>query len=411
MQAMEVMVKCAVGLLLLLVGSVAVTGCGDDEGARGVQVVRRDSAGVEIVENHAEAAALPLEWRIDTVPAVDIGQVEGDPTYELFRVTGTGVMPDGNIVVLNGGTQELRFYDERGSFVDATGGSGEGPGEYQFPFLLAGPSYDTLHIFDRNRRLSFVALDGTFVRSWTPRGAIARPIGMMSPGRLITRDGSASARPDTPEGMMRDDILYEIVDLESEVHDTVALFEGQQLLLSRFDLGDGRLTLAFTPVPLDVAPSAAVTPGFLFVTPGKLPEVLVYDSTGALRRIFRLLQRAMPVMRQDFDRAVDALVAEVDDAQEAAAIRRRHERMPLPESMPVFRRLLVDEVGHVWVEKFDPESNLRHDWIVIDPTGRLMGHIVTPAGVTMHQIGRDYILGHTRDELDIEHVVRYKLSR
>jgi hypothetical protein len=79
--------------------------------------------------------------------------------------------------------------------------------------------------------------------------------------------------------------------------------------------------------------------------------------------------------------------------------------------MPVFRRLLVDEVGHVWVEKFDPESDLRHDWVVIDPNGRVSGHIRTPAGVTVHQIGSNYILGHKRDELDIEHVVRYGLDR
>jgi hypothetical protein len=387
-----------------------LSACALEDSSSAAELVRRDSAGIAIVENPAAAAQAQLDWTLDTVPDFDIGQLEGEAPYELFRVTGVAGLPDGRIVILNGGTQELRFFDGRGTFIESAGGRGDGPGEYQFPRLVPRAAYDTLHIFDSNRRLSFVSTDGAFIRSWTPTGPIGPPVGLIAAGKLVTRDGSASAGPNTPEGIMRDDMAYEIVDLASEAHDTVAEIEGQSLLFSRFEIG-GRVALGFTAVPLDVAPSAAVAPNRLYITPGKVSDVLAFDSLGTLRQIFRIVQPTQTVSRAQFDRVVDEVVAQARDEAEAASLRRRYGQMPVPEIMPVFRRLLVDALDHLWVEVFDGEGDQRHEWIVFDPTGRALGRIETPAGVTIDQIGSDFLLGHMRDDADVEHVARYRLVR
>lgn len=41
----------------------------------------------------------------------------------------------------------------------------------------------------------------------------------------------------------------------------------------------------------------------------------------------------------------------------------------------------------------------------------MLGFVETPKGLRIDQIGEDYILGHFRDELDVEHVQVWPLKR
>jgi hypothetical protein len=59
-----------------------------------------------------------------------------------------------------------------------------------------------------------------------------------------------------------------------------------------------------------------------------------------------------------------------------------------------------------WV--VDPEGA---DWIVLDQQGRTVARVRTPPGVMVLEIGSDYILGLSRDELDVESVSLYRLQR
>ncbi len=69
-------------------------------------------------------------WTLAPEPDVSIGVLEGDPPYQLFRVTGAVRLGDGTIVVTNVGTQELRYFDSTGAFLRSAGGRGKGPGEF-----------------------------------------------------------------------------------------------------------------------------------------------------------------------------------------------------------------------------------------------------------------------------------------
>jgi hypothetical protein len=113
--------------LLLIVLSFAV-GCG--AGERPQAHTSRDSAGVTIVENRRGAWGRRDSWRLSQTPLLDIGVCEGDPSYELFDAHSSVRLTDGTIVVANGGTQELRWYDATGTFVRSVGRSGGGPGEF-----------------------------------------------------------------------------------------------------------------------------------------------------------------------------------------------------------------------------------------------------------------------------------------
>ena len=121
---------------LVSAAALPLVSCAGGEGG-GAAFTERDSAGVTIVENVRGSWSEAQSWRLSPEPAVDIGVLEGAPEYQLFRVGGALRLDDGRIVVANGGTGELRFYDEAGSYLSASGRKGEGPGEFKRPVGIA----------------------------------------------------------------------------------------------------------------------------------------------------------------------------------------------------------------------------------------------------------------------------------
>jgi hypothetical protein len=90
----------------------------------------RDSAGVRIVENARPVWAPAEALRLSLSPALVIG-TRPEPSYELSRVAGAARLSDGRIVIADGGSLQLRFFDSQGVFSNAVGGPGEGPGEFR----------------------------------------------------------------------------------------------------------------------------------------------------------------------------------------------------------------------------------------------------------------------------------------
>jgi hypothetical protein len=114
-----------------LLTSIACAGGSDARDATTV----RDSAGVAIVDN--DVAALTDVCGIGDRPEITIGAADAGPDYELYRVFGASRLSDGRIVLVNQGSQQLRFYDAAGRFLDAVGRAGRGPGEFADAFYRA----------------------------------------------------------------------------------------------------------------------------------------------------------------------------------------------------------------------------------------------------------------------------------
>ena len=116
---------CAVLTLLTL-----TLACGQDPQTSGGLVSEaRDSAGILIVENARPPDASRLGWRIGPEPDVSIGVLEGEEPYMLHWVGGATRLPDGRIVVANGGTQEVRVFDRTMDGISRPGGEKEGAPE------------------------------------------------------------------------------------------------------------------------------------------------------------------------------------------------------------------------------------------------------------------------------------------
>jgi hypothetical protein len=75
-------------------------------------------------------------------------------------------LDDGRIVVANGGSQELRYFDGEGTFLFSVGQEGEGPGEFRRPTRVRRAGPDTLLVWDQSlRRISYLSSAGTYLGS------------------------------------------------------------------------------------------------------------------------------------------------------------------------------------------------------------------------------------------------------
>lgn len=386
----------------LLAACVLVTACGAS-GPSQADVLHRDSAGVAIIESPASLALAPLPWSVDTQPQLTIGQLDGELAYQLHRLSGVAATPEGGMLVVNGDPAELRFYDSTGQFLRAAGRAGDGPGEFRFPLLVPFPGSDSIWIYDRVGRFSVFSVDGGFGRVHTLR--VGFPVGVLPGGRVLTDENTARAGMDTPEGIMQSDVLYELVDPATGARDTVAEVSGQAL----YTIGGARPS--FTQVPFDVATSAAVSANHFFLTEGEAPEIRVYNEEGALRAIWRLGVKRESVSRGAFTAVAESRLSFARTAADSMELRRRYGRMPVPPHRPSIQRLLVDRQGHLWAERFEIDPARPRQWFVLDPTGRALGVVETPARFVIEEVGEDYLLGRWPAGDAVERVERFGLRR
>ena len=170
-------------------------------------------------------------------------------------------------------------------------------------------------------------------------------------------------------------------------------------------------------IPFDILPDAALGKDGFYLTLGedRGPEILEYDTSGRLRRVIRLAESMVAPSSEDLDEYTEFQIDRrnvLDYYRETSFDRDkpRYEQMPLPKIIPVFSRLLVDDVGWLWAElyRFDVRQPVR--WLVFGPNGEGLGSVDMPPDLHVWQIGHDFVLGVWEDENEVEYVRRHALT-
>lgn len=137
--------------------SSAVFGCDQaplGDAAENATVTIRDSAGVEIVENHAPEHGAGQFWTIDAEPefvlggSEDLSGLADDSAQLIWRVVGLARLPDGRVAVLSSENRQLMLFEPSGELSRIIGRAGEGPGEFTRPEKLQFLPPDTLVVWD-----------------------------------------------------------------------------------------------------------------------------------------------------------------------------------------------------------------------------------------------------------------------
>jgi hypothetical protein len=394
---------CASALLLLL-------GCEGVGSGGSPSVQTRDSAGVRVVAN-AGSAPGGLGWTVDGAPLVSIGG-DGGRGGPLFQVTDAMRLGDGRIVVASAGTRQVRIYGADGRLLREMGRAGEGPGEFRAPFWLDRLRGDSIAAWDPAlRRLSIFTPSGDFVRAVTPsslQGVFPQAIGVLPDGRFILASSTGTQVLPPPGQARRDTAAYVVIDSTGAAVDTLGRFPGAEMIA----VGTPSTGFLLRPLPFGRQTVTAVRDGHLYVGTGERYEIAAYGSDGELRAVYRAARNSVPVTREDVRDYRRMLVTLGGNAQASAQAAKVLDDAPVPATMPPLTALEVDSAGHLWVQDPQKPGDARGSvWTVFAADGRVRGTVRLPAGLTVKQIGSDWVLGVVVDEDQVEHVRVHRLRR
>ncbi|NIM49399.1 MAG: hypothetical protein GTO22_09105 [Gemmatimonadales bacterium] len=387
---------------------IALSSCGREPPRQ--QVLVRDSAQVEIVQYALGTEAGLAAWELSPSPLLQIGAFEGEPEYQLYQATGATRLPDGSIVVANAGTHELRFYDTAGRFLQAVGQEGGGPGEFQRLSSVWRVGGDSLVTWDwGSSRLTFFDAAGRFGRTVTltlveGRG-LPLPVGVLPDGQLLVA-AIGFPSPNVTSGVLQDTAaLYRCTALGEPI-DSLRQFPFSDLQLFTTQHGPSVTRLPFgrrTQV-------GTVADGF-FIGAGEAYEIRFYSSDGTLRRIVRREHRPRTVTDADVQRYKERRLATASEMERTRFdLERRLDETEYPATMPAYGNALVGRDDNLWVADYQPLGEGGH-WTAFDRYGRMVAALETPPGFVVFEFGSDYVLGRSRDELDVERVQLYALVK
>ncbi len=421
-EALHVPPTLAPSLRAILLPALVLAGCaGDPAPPLDTEILRGDSAGVEIVTLRLAEEGIP---RFGPAPGPDleIGVASGEDPYLMDRVMGAVRLSRGGMAVLDAGWRELRRYDGEGRFLGRSGGAGDGPGEFRSPgrlFLLPG---DSLVVFDRgHQRMSVFTDDGAFVRSHpvAPREVfgIWEAEGVTGEGNLLITT-FVGEDPSLPGPYFAPEVVGLFRGTSGTWIPVDSVGGTESALVERA----GGLTSAIRPFgrKSDFASSGR----HIFVLDGRESRsIRVYSSDGRLTRILRveLPRIAVDPARTEawiesfFELNADALA----DERIAEHWRYGFARVAPPPEIPVFRSLTVDREGNVCAERHGPAETTPPTYLCFSPEGEPLRRVVFPPGLHRSgfprqdpgvEIGAGHILGTWRDEMGVSRVRLYSLE-
>ena len=397
--------------LLVTVVGLVIAACSSPE--RTPTYTLRDSAGVMIAENRGIGWRPDEAWYLSASPVVQIGVVEGDESYQLNGVTNAFRLTDGRIVIANGGTQEFRFFDATGKYLHTAGGRGGGPGEFRYMASSSHTAGDTLlawNIFSGVMRFS---PSGTYLgQTRLEIATLFEPPFFSESGDLLP-DGSLLLQlyeggPARPPGLLRPKAGFVRVTPSTGEQDTLGFYGGNENFIVRINDRPVANTAPFARRTV-----TASNDRLIYIGDTERYEIRVFDFDGKLRMLIRRDAEPMAVTPDDisaFERRYREFVTRIPEGRRTE-LERWLDEVAYPDTKPAFRSLAADLAGHLWVEGTTGSLGDAGRWSIFGPEGRLLGQLTTPNGLSILEIGSDYVLARWRDDMDVEYVRLYDLIK
>ena len=394
-------------LTLALLGSVlGAASCGDN----------MDSGSQGTLES----------WRLSEEPSVVIGGADERENYLLHQVVGAARLADGRIVIANGGSLELKYYDPEGKHLFNAGGAGEGPGELLPPLsYFARLPGDSILVASFRSGFTRFGPDGGYASSvpyelplhglcWYGEGNDLLPDGSFLMRylsiRLTLADGPEPCT--IPSEVRPPVVIGRYIPATTMGIDTIAVQPGFERTNDPFSIYAYAKNLV-----LGIAPDRI----YLGDTGSDIILVISFrgDTIGTL-----------PVPFEPAPVPADAREKLFEDVTVSGSGGTRSERMTFnyPDHYPRYARLVAAPEDRVWVIAYptlkepvfsgdlvNPAYSRRLDggawWRVVDRDSRFIAELQTPPGFFLLEVGDDYVLGLHKDELERQSVQLYRLSR
>lgn len=408
--------SCGVLVMVTALGSA----CASETPRDGEAFSIRDSAGVRIVESRSPAWGTDPALRVDSVPLFVIGERELDlagsvqatapesSAYSFDAVRAAELRDDGGVLVLEGGTSELRRFDSSGVHRWSVGGAGGGPGEFRSPSYLGTYADGSIALWDRSvARLTVIGPDGALRRTQGYESVVGRQpaaYGVFPDSSLMAVFPTSISAP-APGTLFTDTIgFWRVTQTDAE-----------PVLLARhpgpIGLWTGRFQLN---TPFTSNPLRALRGAQLIVSSGAAPSVFVYDTTGRLVERYDVQRAPVPIDPDDVNHMIDFTIEQKWYGDVSREVWDEWlPRMPVPDMQPAYDQLVVASDGALWLRLYVPlhVRDAASEWDVFAADGVWQGTVQTPRGLLVTSVRNGRIAGITRDSLDVPSIRVHAIVR
>lgn len=390
----------SVRVAALLAGALAASACAGDPADD--LVVRRDSAGVAIVESSAPRLESAHAWRVDTTPLLDLTRAGDGDAHVFHGVADALRLADGSIVVADAGSHQVRGYAPDGAVRWTVGRDGAGPGEFRQLSNLAPFRGDSVVAFDYGLgRATVIGPDGGVGRAFHPYGptpAIERLLAIDD--TTLVAQVSAYERMEGNAGLFRIPSHVVTISASGAVVDTIAAMHGSEIFLHA--TGDAR------PL-LPRAGHLAAAGGRVYVGEAERMEFTMLSPSGRVERVVRVPAYELAVSPREIERERAVMLGPRPSSRGRALVG----ALPAPATRPAYAQLVVDATGAVWAANHRALADTLGPtaWELFDADGTWLGATELPRRLRVLAIGGDWVLAVHPDGMDVERVQLLPLRR
>lgn len=362
----------------------------------------RDSAGVSIIET-----GLPLwdsvpGWTVDTVPFFSVGQEDGEDPYMIGFSAGAFLRDDGSVVVADGRNRELRLFDADGRYLETKGRKGPGPGEFSQIERIARCGTNEIWI-SAGSRISVWSAQLEYLREFKVVNNIMWPLICFDGTGLLVKRDIGHVEEDPVNTITMDSLHLMVVDSVGNAPQDLMDIPLWDYILVKTEKGG----LGF-PHPFGRSTLLGQQGGELLIGFAEQLDVNRYTKAGKLVRIVRGpaedLTLTSAILKQYADADLDRGELQYREGLAGAG-------NPMPETIPAYIALEIDREGNIWVQRWHVPGLPDTRWGVFRADGRFLGYLELPAGIRVHEIGADYVLGTMTDSVYTQRVQAFRIRK
>lgn len=395
--------------LLIVTTSYA---CTNSDSSSGVTPAIRDSSGITVIDYESTSIdALPI-WYLDSTPTRLIGRT-GTQSEEFYLIRGLVELPNGNVAVANGGSNEILWFGPGGDFIRSSGRSGDGPGEFRGLTGLTHAPSDSILAYDSSlRRFQVFDSAGRYTRGFAlddSERLVSSPeiLTISATGRMVIRDLRLNAPEASVPGPVR--LKYDIL-----------LFDRAGFMLD--SITSPSAWEAFNPEPVNgVRVSTLAVPfGFNTLLAGTAEHLVLYDTETNRIKLLSLEGRVERILRPpvadpidvspaDKEAYLDRALANVPPAAKAT-FTDIYTQIPVPTTKPRIRWLKAARSGALWIVAWPAADVSPSDALIFDRDWTLSARLRLPPGFEPFVVFSNRVIGVLTTSSGVEQVHEYRVK-
>lgn len=355
-----------------------------------------DSSGVHVVqypESYARNSNIAL------TEVLRIGAVNGPAELLFSDIAGGRILEDGNVVLVDSASREVRLFGYDGSLLRSQGGEGQGPGEFEYIRGLGSCEEMGFTVFDLNWSMSNYDEAGEFLDERVIRfedGSSPYHLACHSSGILAVIGWGSAVR--SRVGFFAAVAPLRVLDADG----LVVADLGERIVSERF--GN---TFGNRPHPAGRGTKFGFQGSDLVVADGSFFGFERWDPDGHLLDIVRI-ELKPPDIDSLMAEHLKSLLTLEDDKRARTSLRREITQMEGPPHGSFLSDLFVSD-ERVLIRELDMGQSGR--WFAFSEDGTPIGYLPLPRGSKLLDVRGDLFLVEERNELDVPSAVLYMAKR